>query len=66
MIKNLAIGGGSNRLLLIFALVLGLTAAVLVGVYLSSLNDGNGGDQRQNEMTKHETTLREPTLNGDQ
>lgn len=42
MIKNLAVGGSSNKLLLIFALVLGLLAAVLVGVYLSSL-DGEGG-----------------------
>lgn len=40
MIKNLAIGGGSNRLLLIFALVLGLLCAVLVGVYLTSIDDG--------------------------
>jgi pilus assembly protein CpaB len=39
MIKNLAIGGNSNRTLLIFALVLGLLCAVLVGVYLS----GQGG-----------------------
>jgi len=38
MIKNLAIGSGSNRLLLIFALVLGLLCAILIGVYLSSLN----------------------------
>src|ERR1700694_4092685 len=38
MIKNLAIGGGSNRLLLIFALVLGLLCAILVGVYLSGLS----------------------------
>jgi Flp pilus assembly protein CpaB len=42
MIKNAAIGGGSNRLLLIFALVLGLLAAVLAGVYLSSLDNGGG------------------------
>lgn len=42
MIKNLAIGGGSNKLLLISALVLGLLFAVLVGVYLSSLDGGNG------------------------
>jgi pilus assembly protein CpaB len=39
MIKNLAIGGNSNRTLLIFALVLGLLCAILVGVYLS----GQGG-----------------------
>jgi pilus assembly protein CpaB len=44
MIKNLAIGGGSNRMLLIAALVLGLVAAILVGVYLSNLDsDGGGG-----------------------
>lgn len=43
MIKNLAIGGGSNRVLLIFALVFGLLAAVLVGVYLSGLDSNDGG-----------------------
>jgi pilus assembly protein CpaB len=37
MIKNLAIGGGSNRTLLLLALLLGLIAAILIGVYLSSL-----------------------------
>jgi pilus assembly protein CpaB len=42
MIKNLAIGGGSNRMLLIAALVLGLLAAVLVGVYLSNLSGDDG------------------------
>ncbi len=42
MIKNLAIGGGSNRALLLVALVLGLVSAVLVGVFLSQ-TDGNGG-----------------------
>ena len=42
MIKNLAIGGGSNKLLLISALVLGLLCAVLIGVYLTSLEDGGG------------------------
>ena len=41
MIKNLAIGGGSNRLLLIFALVLGLLCAILVGVYLSGLSSSD-------------------------
>jgi pilus assembly protein CpaB len=45
MIKNLAIGGSSNRLLLIFALVLGLVCAVLVGVYLSGLEDKGGTTQ---------------------
>lgn len=44
MIKNLAIGGGSNRLMLIFALLLGLISAILVGVYLSGLSgDDDGG-----------------------
>jgi pilus assembly protein CpaB len=42
MIKNLAIGGGSNRMLLIAALVFGLLAAILVGVYLSNLSSDNG------------------------
>jgi pilus assembly protein CpaB len=41
MIKNLAIGGGSNRLLLTFALVLGLLCAILVGVYLSGLSSSD-------------------------
>jgi len=44
MIKNLAIGGGSNRTLLLLALLLGLIAAVLIGLYLSSLEgDGESG-----------------------
>jgi pilus assembly protein CpaB len=42
MIKNLAIGGGSNRVLLLTALLLGLIAAILVGLYLSSLEGDNG------------------------
>lgn len=42
MIKNLAIGGGSNRVLLLVALVLGVVSAVLVGVFLSQAG-GNGG-----------------------
>jgi pilus assembly protein CpaB len=44
MIKNLAIGGNSNRTLLIFALVLGLLCAILVGVYLSGQS---GSDNSQ-------------------
>lgn len=43
MIKNLAIGGSSNRMLLIAALILGLLAALLVGVYLSNLDSDSGG-----------------------
>jgi pilus assembly protein CpaB len=50
MIKNLAVGGGSNKLLLISALVLGLLAAVLVGVYLSSL-DSDGGSGTTSSAT---------------
>jgi pilus assembly protein CpaB len=43
MIKNLAIGGGSNRVLLLLALLLGLISAILIGLYLSSLEgDGEG------------------------
>jgi pilus assembly protein CpaB len=42
MIKNLAAGGGSSRMLLFAALILGLLAAILVGVYLSNLNSDNG------------------------
>jgi pilus assembly protein CpaB len=42
MTKNLAIGGRSNRLLLVSALILGLLCAVLVGVYLSGLESSSG------------------------
>ncbi len=41
MIKNMAIGSGSNRMLLLAALLLGLISAILIGLYLSSL-DGDG------------------------
>lgn len=40
MIKNLAIGSGSNRMLLLAALLLGLISAILIGLYLSSLDGG--------------------------
>src|SRR3990172_4456916 len=43
MIKNLAIGGGSNRALLLVALVLGVVSAVLVGVFLSQAGGDGGG-----------------------
>ncbi len=39
MIKNLAIGGGSNRTFLLLAVLLGALAAVLIGVYLSQAGD---------------------------
>ncbi len=42
MIKNLAIGSGNNRTLLLAALLLGLISAILIGVYLSSLDGGEG------------------------
>jgi Flp pilus assembly protein CpaB len=42
MIKNLAIGG-SNRTLLVLALLMGLLCAMLVGIYLSNLEGGSGG-----------------------
>ena len=40
MIKNMAIGSGSNRMLLLAALLLGLISAILIGLYLSSLDGG--------------------------
>ena len=42
MIKNIAIGSGSNRMLLLVALLLGLISAILIGLYLSSLDGGKG------------------------
>ena len=42
MIKNLAIGSGNNRALLLAALLLGLISAILIGLYLSSLDGGEG------------------------
>lgn len=43
MIKNAAIRSGSNRGLLLLALVLGVVSAVLVGVFLSQSEKGGGG-----------------------
>lgn len=40
MIKNMAIGSGNNRVLLLAALLLGLISAILIGLYLSSLDGG--------------------------
>jgi len=42
MIKNIAIGG-SNKALLLLALLMGLVCAVLVGVYLSGLDSNESG-----------------------
>lgn len=43
MIKNLSIGKGSNRTLLLVALGLGLLTAVLIGVFLSTQGGDSGG-----------------------
>lgn len=43
MIKNLAMGGRTNRALLILALLLALVAAVLTVVYLSQAKEEGGG-----------------------
>ncbi|MEO8457790.1 MAG: Flp pilus assembly protein CpaB [Chloroflexota bacterium] len=51
MIKNLAIGGGSNKMLLFAALLLGLVAAVLVGLYLSSLNSNDSSSTPVSAVT---------------
>jgi len=42
MIKNMAIGSGNSRVLLLAALLLGLISAILIGLYLSSLDGGEG------------------------
>lgn len=43
MIKNLAMPGFGNRKLLLLALLLGLTTAMLMGIYLKGLDSGGGG-----------------------
>ena len=48
MIKNLAIGSGNNRVLLLVALLLGLISAILIGLYLSSLEGGEGSGSATN------------------
>ena len=44
MIKNQAIGGRSNRGLILLGLFLGIVSAVLVVVYLSQASEDGGGD----------------------
>src|SRR3989337_1218882 len=44
MIKNQAIGGRTNRALILLGLFLGLVSAALVVVYLSQANDSGGGN----------------------
>ncbi len=64
MIKNLAIGGGSNRLLLVFAVVLGVLSAVLIGVYLSSVDSGTstspGGARLDRVVAKEDIPAGKP------
>lgn len=43
MIKNQALGGRTNRALILLGLFLGLVSAALVVVYLSQANDSGGG-----------------------
>ncbi len=51
MIKNQALGGRSNRGLLLIGLFLGLVSAVLVVVYLSQAGEGGGGEVSGAEVT---------------
>ncbi len=51
MIKNLAIGSGNNRVLLLVALLLGLISAILIGLYLSSLEGGEGSGSSATSST---------------
>ncbi len=44
MIKNQALGGRSNKGLMLLGLFLGIVSAVLVVVYLSQASDGGGGE----------------------
>ena len=45
MIKNQALGGRSNRGLILIGLFLGLVSAVLIVVYLSQAGEGGGGGE---------------------
>ncbi|MCH7522208.1 MAG: Flp pilus assembly protein CpaB [Chloroflexi bacterium] len=51
MIKNQALGGRSNRGLILLGLFLGLVSAVLIVVYLSQAGDGGGGEISGGEVT---------------
>ncbi len=51
MIKNQALGGRSNKGLLLLGLFLGLVSAVLVVVYLSQSGEGGGGSVSGAEVT---------------
>jgi pilus assembly protein CpaB len=51
MIKNQALGGRSNRGLILLGLFLGLLSAVLIVVYLSQAGEGGGGEVSGVEVT---------------
>lgn len=51
MIKNQALGGRSNKGLILLGLFLGLLSAVLVVVYLSQAGEGGGGEVSGAEVT---------------
>ena len=51
MIKNQALGGRSNRGLILIGLFLGLVSAVLIVVYLSQAGEGGGGEVSGVEVT---------------
>jgi pilus assembly protein CpaB len=51
MIKNQALGGRSNRGLILIGLFLGLVSAVLIVVYLSQAGEGGGGEVSGAEVT---------------
>jgi pilus assembly protein CpaB len=51
MIKNQALGGRSNKGLILLGLFLGLISAVLVVVYLNQTGGGGGGDVSGAEVT---------------
>ena len=51
MIKNQALGGRTNKGLLLLGLFLGLVSAVLIVVYLSQAGEGGGGNVSGGEAT---------------
>jgi pilus assembly protein CpaB len=51
MIKNQALGGRSNRGLILLGLFLGLVSAALIVVYLSQAGEGGGGEVSGAEVT---------------
>jgi len=51
MIKNLRFGGRSNTGYLALALLMGAISAILIGIYLSSLDGGDSGDATSSVAT---------------